>query len=76
MFQYFKGAAGEQERPPQQLKVARLSPLQVHCCISLLQRRVRMKAVQVHPVLNAGNTDERVRAAGDDNSTQAADGEE
>jgi len=28
------------------------------------------------PVLNAGNTVERVRAAGDDNSTQAADGEE
>jgi len=75
MFQYFKGAAGEQERPPQQLKVVR-SPLQIHCCISLLQRRVRIKAVQVHPVLNAGNTDERVRAAGDDNSTQAADGEE
>jgi len=43
---HFKGGAGEQERPPQQPKVARLSPLQVHCCISLLQRRVRMKAVQ------------------------------
>ena len=74
---YFKGGAGEQEAAPTPAAEGNAA---VPIAGSLLhsspsETRADEGGSSAQPVLNAGNTDERVRAGGDDNSTQAANGE-
>jgi len=74
---YFKGGAGEQEAAPTPAAEGNTAvPIAgslLHS--SPLETRADEGGSSAQAVLNAGNTDERVRAEGDDNSTQAADGE-
>jgi len=74
---HFRGGAGEQQAAPTPAAEGNAA---VPIAGSLLhsspsETRADEGGSSAQPVLNAGNTDERVPAGGDNNSTQAADGE-